>query len=141
MYSCLNTILFEDPFWLPWAFTNPSVTLLLHMFQDYHSSFLKDSKNNHLQWYIISKSNNNNDNNKQDLKALRNSIRLLNQTLIFLKKYGQNKKNKTHKSQNISSTISSINIYKSFFRLHLNYRDMIYETKHAILLVYNAAVA
>ena len=73
----------------------------------------------------------------QDLKAPRNSMRLLNQTLI----YGQNKVNKTHKLQNISSTISSINIYKSFFRLHLNYGDMIYETKHTILLLYNAAVA
>ena len=77
----------------------------------------------------------------QDLKTPRNNMTLLNQTLISIKKYGQNKVNKTQKLQNISSTISSINIYKSFFRLHLNYRDMIYETKHAILLVYNAAVA
>ena len=77
----------------------------------------------------------------QDLKAPRNSMTLLNQTLISIKKYGQNKVNKTHKLQNISSTISSINIYKSFFRLHLNYGDMIYETKHTILLLYNATVA
>ena len=77
----------------------------------------------------------------QDLKTPRNNMTLLNQTLISIKKYGQNKVNKTQKLQNISSTISSINIYKSFFRLPLNYRDLIYETKHPILLVYNAAVA
>ena len=102
---------------------------------------IKHSKNNHLQCYIISKSGNNNNKNKQDLKAPRNKIRFLNQILISIKKYGQNKVNKTHKLQNISSTISSINIYKSFFRLHLNYGDMIYETKHTILLLYNATVA
>ena len=77
----------------------------------------------------------------QDSKAPRNSMTLLNQTLISIKKYGQNKVNKTHKLQNISSTISSINICKLFFRLHLNYGDMIYETKHTILLLYNATVA
>ena len=77
----------------------------------------------------------------QDLKEPRNSMTLLNQTLISMKTNGQNKLNKTHKLQNISSTISSINIYKSFFRLHLNYGDMIYETKHTILLLYNATVA
>ena len=76
----------------------------------------------------------------QDSKAPRNSMTLLNQTLISIKKYGQNKVNKTHKLQNISSTISSINIYKSFFRLHLNHGDMIYETEYTILLLYNAAV-
>ena len=48
----------------------------------------------------------------QNSKAPRNSMTLLNQTLISIKKYGQNKVNKTHKLQNISSTISSINIYK-----------------------------
>ena len=84
-------------------------------------------KNNHLECYIISKSDNNNNNNKQNLKAQRNSIRLLNQILISINKYGQKKVNKTHTLENIASTTSSINIYKSFFRLHLNYRDMIYD--------------
>ena len=102
----------------------------------------KHSKNNHLECYIISKSdNNNNNNNKQNLKAQRNSIRLLNQILISINKYGQKKVNKTHTLENIASRTSSINIYKSFFRLHLNYRDMIYDIKHAILLLYNAAAA
>ena len=98
-------------------------------------------KNNHLECYIISKSDNNNNNNKQNLKAPRNSIRLLNQILISINKYGQKKVNKTHTLENIASRTSSINIYKSFFRLHLNYRDMIYDIKHAILLLYNAAAA
>ena len=99
-------------------------------------------KNNHLECYIISKSdNNNNNNNKQNLKAQRNSIRLLNQILISINKYGQKKVNKTHTLENIASRTLSINIYKSFFRLHLNYRDMIYDIKHAILLLYNAAAA
>ena len=98
-------------------------------------------KNNHLECYIISKSDNNNNNNKQNLKAQRNSIRLLNQILISINKYGQKKVNKTHTLENIASRTSSINIYKSFFRLHLNYRDMIYDIKHAILLLYNAAAA
>ena len=111
----------------------------MHKFQ--RSSLLRHNKDNHLQCYIISKSDNSNNNNKQDLKTPRNSIRLLNQILISIKKYGQNIVNKTHKRQNISSRISSINIYKSFFRLHLNYGDMIYETKHTILLLYNATVA
>ena len=84
-------------------------------------------KNNHLECYIISKSDNNNNNNKQKLKAQRNSIRLLNQILISINKYGQKKVNKTHTLENIASRTSSINIYKSFFRLHLNYRDMIYD--------------
>ena len=84
-------------------------------------------KNNHLECYIISKSDNNNNNNKQKLKAQRNSIRLLNQILISINKYGQKKVNKTHALENIASRTSSINIYKSFFRLHLNYRDMIYD--------------
>ena len=48
----------------------------------------------------------------QDLKTPRNNMTLLNQTLISIKKYGQNKVNKTHKLQNISSRISSTNIYK-----------------------------
>ena len=98
-------------------------------------------KNNHLECYIISKSDNNNNNNKQNLKAQRNSIRLLNQILISINKYGQKKVNKTHTLENIASRTSSINIYKSFFRLHLNYRDVIYDIKHAILLLYNAAAA
>ena len=84
-------------------------------------------KNNHLECYIISKSDNNNNNNKQNLKAQRNSIRLLNQILISINKYGQKKVNKTHTLENIASKTLSINIYKSFFRLHLNYRDMIYD--------------
>ena len=64
----------------------PQCYIAMYMFQDKRSSFLKHSKNNHLQYYIISKSdnnnNNNNNNNKQDLKAPRNGIIVLNQILI-----------------------------------------------------------
>ena len=61
----------------------PQCYIAIYMFQDKRSSFLKHSKNNHLQYYIISKSdNNNNNNNKQDLKAPRNGIIVLNQILI-----------------------------------------------------------